>query len=110
MRKEVDKMDKSGIREIEDFLKSLRNVYAPEKIIIFGSRARGDNLVRSDYDIVVVSRKFENVHFLERISNLLKLWDYDYDIDILPYTPKEFEQKKKEIGIVAEAINEGIEV
>jgi len=101
-------MDKSGIREIEDFLKSLRSVYAPEKIIIFGSRARGDNLVRSDYDIVVVSRKFENAHFLERISNLLELWDYD--IDILPYTPKEFEQKKKEIGIVAEVVEEGIEV
>jgi len=103
-------MDKKGAGEIEDFLKNLRRIYTPEKIIVFGSRARGNNLKQSDYDIVVVSRKFKNIHFLERISKLLELWSYDYDVDILPYTPEEFEEKKKEIGIVAEAVKEGIEI
>jgi len=103
-------MDRRGIREIEDFLDSLKKIYNPEKIILFGSRARGNSLKESDYDIIVVSRKFKNIHFLERISDLLELWDHDYHIDILPYTPEEFEQKKKEIGIVAKAVKEGIEL
>ncbi len=103
-------MDKREVREIEDFLNNLRSAYAPEKIILFGSRARGDNLKQSDYDLMVVSRKFENIHFLERISKLLELWTYDVDVDILPYTPEEFEDKKKEIGIVSQAVKEGIEV
>ena len=29
-------------------------------------------------------------------------------MDILPYTPEEFEKKKHEIGIVKEALSEGI--
>jgi len=40
----------------------------------------------------------------------LEVWDHDWDIDLPLYTPEEFgEKKKKEIGIVKEAVKEGID-
>ncbi|MEA1993325.1 MAG: nucleotidyltransferase domain-containing protein [Euryarchaeota archaeon] len=103
-------MDKRKFREIDNFLKKIEELYKPEKMLIFGSRARDEHLATSDYDILIVSKEFEGIHFLKRISTMFEHWGYDYDIDILPYTPKEFEKKKQEIGIVAEAVREGIEI
>ena len=103
-------MDKRRIGEIDGFLKKVREIFDPELIILFGSRTRGEPLKSSDYDLLIVSEKFKGIHFLDRIYKLLELWDYDWDVDFLVYTPEEFEKKKEEIGIVREAVKEGIEI
>jgi hypothetical protein len=103
-------MGKRRIEEIDGFLRRVGEKFNPELMVLFGSRARGEELKQSDYDIVVVSKEFEGVHFLDRIYQLLELWDYDWDVDLLPYTPEEFEKKKEEIGIVREAVREGVEI
>ncbi|OFV68421.1 MAG: nucleotidyltransferase [Candidatus Syntrophoarchaeum caldarius] len=103
-------MDKKRTDEIDQFLKQVEREFKPEHIILFGSRAGEDYLEQSDYDIIVVSEMFEGIHFLNRMTMLYELWDYDFDLDILAYTPDEFEEKKKEIGIVSEAVKEGIEL
>jgi uncharacterized protein len=95
---------------IKDFLTRVHESFDPEFVVLFGSRARKDELGGSDFDILVVSRKFEGIHFLERIFMLYQLWDYDYDLDILGYTPEEFRRKEQEIGIVRQAIKEGVKV
>ncbi len=38
------------------------------------------------------------------------LWDYDFDIDILCLTPEELKEKQQQIGIIREAMKEGIEI
>ena len=38
------------------------------------------------------------------------MWGYDYDVDIICLTPQELDKKKKEIGIIKEAVREGIEI
>lgn len=96
--------------EIEGFLKKVRERFEPQKIVLFGSRGRGDELKQSDYDIIVVSQKFEGVPFLKRLEMLFELWDYDFNLDILAYTPDEFEAKSQELGIVAQAVREGMEI
>ncbi|SCG85404.1 nucleotidyltransferase domain-containing protein [Methanobacterium congolense] len=101
-------MGRNGIEEIKEFQKRVNEEFNPEVFILFGSRARGDYLKESDYDFIIVSRKFEGIHFLERIYRVLELWDYDWDVDILPYTPEEFSVKKDQIGIVNEAVKQGI--
>jgi len=102
-------MDQRAV-PIKDFLTKVTKRFDPELTVLFGSRARGDELKKSDFDILVVSQKFEGVHFLERIFVLYQLWNYDYDLDILGYTPEEFRRKEKEIGLVKQAINEGVKV
>ncbi|MEN4006817.1 MAG: nucleotidyltransferase domain-containing protein [Methanobacteriaceae archaeon] len=101
-------MDPEGIEDIKNFLYLVKKEFAPELVLLFGSRARNEYLKESDYDFIIVSKKFEGIHFLERIQQLLEFWDLDQDVDILPYTPEEFEKKKNEIGIVNEAFKEGI--
>ena len=91
-------------------MESVKEKFEPEHIILFGSRAKNDYLKHSDYDVIVVSNIFEGVHFLDRLTMLFELWDYDFDLDILAYTPEEFEEKRHEIGIVNQAVKEGIEL
>lgn len=94
--------------EIEEFLKKVKERFEPKLILLFGSRARGEELKESDYDLIVVSEKFRGVPFLERLYMLYELWDLKQRADILAYTPDEFEQKKNEIGVVRKAVEEGI--
>ena len=94
-------MGEERIREIGAFLRKVEERFEPKKILLFWSRARGDYLKSSDYDLIVVSSSFSGVHFLDRLTMLFELW---------AYTPEEFEAKKKEIGVVNEAVKEGIEL
>jgi len=78
---------------------------------LFGSRARGDNFNDSDYDIIIVSPDFANILFTQRIAKMYDFWKhYPLDIEPICYTPEEFEKKKKQIGLVQQAVKEGIEL
>ena len=102
-------MDKKQIpKEIEPFIKKIRTEFNPEKIILFGSKAKGTDWKRSDYDFIIVSKRFEKMHWLKRISKIVSFWDKMSDIDILPYTPKEFQNKKNNSSIVRDAMKHGI--
>jgi len=103
-------MGETGTEQIAGFIDEVERRFTPEKIILFGSRARGDHLKNSDYDMVVVSRAFEGIHFLERLSSLFELWNYEFGLDILAYTPEEFEERKDDLGIVGKAARNGVEV
>jgi predicted nucleotidyltransferase len=95
---------------IATFKKKLKLGYSPQKIILFGSRARKDNLIDSDIDLIIVSDKFRDIKWPRRIGAVAQLWPGLVDIEPLCYTPEEFEIKKKQIGIVQQAIKEGIEL
>ena len=91
------------------FVKRVKRKLPDAKVILFGSRARENALKTSDYDFIVVSESFKNVPFFERPLMLYELWDGGA-IDLLCYTPDEFEKKKRRIGIVSEAVREGVEI
>lgn len=103
-------MGRKGIKELNNFLYQLKKNFDPQLVLLFGSRARNEHLKESDYDFIIVSAEFEGIHFLKRIEQILLFWNLDQDVDILPYTPEEFEKKKHEIGIVTEALKEGIKL
>ena len=103
-------MDRETTEIAERFIRRLMNRYTLHKVILFGSRARGNNLKTSDFDFIIVSPDFEGIHFLKRMSSIYEYWDEHYDVEPLCYTPEEFEEKRREIGIVSEAVREGIEV
>lgn len=93
-----------------DFIRKARKIANIERFILFGSRARGDNKEKSDIDLIVISKDFEGVKFFKRSPALYLLWDAPYDIDIICLTPQEFAQKVKEIGVIRQALVEGIEL
>lgn len=101
-------MDSDTTPELDVFLSLIKNKYSPEKIILFGSRARGDSLSHSDYDIIIVSKAFEGIKFIRRMEQIYDIWDNPIDLDVLCYTPEEFVKKSHQIGIVQNAVKEGI--
>jgi len=86
----------------------LRERLAPLRVIAFGSRVRGDALSTSDLDLVLISSWFASLPFLRRAVAVLELLGYPAGLELLCYTPEEFEEKRGELGIVRVALEEGI--
>ena len=93
---------------VTDHLPTLRDRLAPLQAIAFGSRVRGDALSTSDLDLILVSPWFAQMPFLRRPVAVLELLDYPAGLELLCYTPEEFERKRAELGIVRVALEEGI--
>lgn len=66
--------------------------YDPQKIILFGSRAKGTANEESDWDIAIV--KDTNKPFTDRLIETQRLLDTEEAVDVFVFTPKEFEQYK----------------
>ncbi|MGB9758075.1 MAG: nucleotidyltransferase domain-containing protein [Candidatus Bipolaricaulaceae bacterium] len=79
-------------------------------MILFGSRARGEELRHSDYDLVLVSPAFQGMPYPERIGALLGLWTMDVGLEPIALTPGEFVERAGKITVVAEAVRTGKEV
>ena len=77
-------------------------------IILFGSRARGDWLPWSDYDILVIADFKED--YLSRLGKVLEvLSDLPIVVEPHPYTLEEAtEMLKKGNPIIVDALEEGI--
>lgn len=107
----MDRITDRNIKEwIDRFLAVIKEKYSPEKVLLFGSRARGDHLIDSDVDMIIVSKKFEGVNWLKRIRDVSVYWEGLVPLEPICYTPAEFEEKKNMIGIVSEAVKEGVEL
>lgn len=103
-------LDPRLIRFRECHLADIVRDFSPEAVIAFGSRVRGNALKHSDLDLIVVARAFENVPFIDRGVQVLTAIGAPFAMDVLCYTPEEFERKRNEIGIVRTAIAEGIDL
>jgi predicted nucleotidyltransferase len=69
--------------------------YEPEKIILFGSGARGEMDEYSDIDLVVIKETKKS--FVERLVEVVDFLSKDAPhADIFVYTPTEFEVMKEE--------------
>lgn len=95
---------------LKKFKKELSKEISIEKMYLFGSRAKGKTHRWSDFDLLIVSKKFRNKISFERAVGFHKYWEIDYPIDFLCYTPEEFNKFKKQITIVREVVKEGIEI
>jgi predicted nucleotidyltransferase len=80
------------------------------KVLLFGSRARGDWGLRSDADVLVILKESQHRRFFDRIPRLLDLFsEVEYPVDIFPYTEVEFQRMQKQGNkLVLRAVKEGI--
>lgn len=95
---------------LDQIIKAIREVIEPDKIILFGSQARGDANINSDYDILIIKKEIPNYfELLKRLyRNMLTL---DAKIDFILKTTEEVEKsKQKIISVTKEALNEGITI
>lgn len=97
-------------KDLSLFIKKVKKHYVLEKALLFGSRAREDNFLDSDADILLVSDSFKGKLMSERMSDILVYWTAPIDLEPLCYTSEEFKRKKKQFGIVQQAVKEGVSI
>jgi predicted nucleotidyltransferase len=78
----------------------------PEKVLVFGSCARGDFHEGSDIDLLVVMPTDER--FLERIGRVQEAICTKLPVQVVVYTPEEFETLLRQSNaFVSQAVTEG---
>ena len=97
--------NQARIKKIVRALKS----YDPERVILFGSAARGDADAYSDIDLVVIKETSEK--FLDRIERVIDFVKPDFAFDALVYTPNEFAQMQaRENPLIVHVLKEGVTI
>lgn len=95
-------MEKQG--QLRKIVRTLLT-YEPERIYLIGSWARGEGDDLSDFDLIII--KETQVPFLERLKKVSKLLsEKEGGVDLLVYTPEEFDQMCKQGNAFAEMIIE----
>jgi predicted nucleotidyltransferase len=97
--------------EISKLIKKTLGNLNCAKIILFGSRAKGDFRERSDYDILVIVRVFLTIKEKMRLTGLLRkeLAKIGIDADIIIKSQDELDYYKEKIGsVVKSALKEGV--
>lgn len=106
----MGKTETSCLKSLKAFKKKLSKKYPVEKMILYGSRARGDFLKHSDVDIIIVSSAFKDIPFSLRMYEAGKYWQEDLALEAFCYTPEEFAYKEKESTYMKHILKEGIVV
>ena len=87
-------IQQEGDTLILDILEALRS-YEPQRVMLFGSRARGEEDEYSDIDLIIIKQTEEA--FLDRLRQVASLLSHlPKSVDVLVYTPQEFDQMVKE--------------
>jgi len=85
---------------LDHITRTIVEQFDPYRIVLFGSRARGDAAEDSDYDILVEMES--ELPFAKRGAAVsLALWPRLYSLDLVAYTPQESERQRGKIGSIA---------
>lgn len=81
--------------------------YEPERVILFGSHARGEPA--ADVDVVIIKETTDR--FLDRLKHVYERWSLPVAVDILVYTPTEWTRMvQEERGFILRVLREGREI
>lgn len=101
-------MTKTEIQDVlDDMTRRIVERFHPDRIILFGSFAKGEHADDSDLDILIVM-PVEGSRRSKANEIDLTLADRVVPLDLIVVTPEQFERQKDMIGtIVREAVREG---
>jgi len=95
------------LRHIKEIAHQIVEHSHPQKIILFGSHAYGTATVDSDVDLLVmIDTKEKPLHVAARIAAAI---DHPFPLDIIVFTPSDWNASLKRKGIFAtEVMTKGI--
>ncbi len=88
--------------ELKRYLALLAEQYRPQKVLLFGSLASGETGEWSDLDLVIIRET--DKRFLDRTKEVMQLLRPRVGVDILVYTPAEYEHLSRERPFVRDEI------
>ena len=111
-------MDRRATSSIADpalrrFARQLREELDASQVLLFGSRARGQERSDSDYDLIVVSPQFDGIESMRRAIGLRQIWyrmGGHGPMDLVCLTPKEFTEARRRISLIAAVLPEAIDL
>ncbi len=93
--------------ELKRIVKIIKDEYSPEKIILFGSMAKGEIHEWSDIDLLIIKKTAARP--IDRCVEIARLTKPKVGIDLFVYTPEEFDSIMKEgFSFLSDIIKEGI--
>jgi len=98
---------------VREFAARLHEQLGASRVLLFGSRARGDARDDSDYDFIVISPEFGNVDVFRRSIGLWDIWRAaggDSPTDFICLTPEEFERARAQITLISAVLPESIDL
>lgn len=88
--------------ELIRYLALLAEHYRPQKVLLFGSMVGDKTGEWSDLDLVIIKKTDQR--FLDRTKEVFQLLRPCVGVDILVYTPEEFERLSRERSFVRDEI------
>lgn len=85
-------MDENVNHIIEEIKNLIITKFDPEKVILFGSCSKGNMDKNSDIDLFIVKKT--NLDFHHRIMEANDVIPHTFPVDIIAYTPEEYEKYK----------------
>lgn len=76
---------------LQEMVSRIREAVEPERIVLFGSRARGTERVESDFDLLVV-KESDEPRYRRSAPLYTRLADLPAEVEIVVYTPEEIEE------------------
>lgn len=101
--------DRPHLERLRSFVEALleRHGDAVSFIVVFGSMARGDFGLGSDYDVLVGLRRADDERFLDRLGTFARL--APCGVDVFPYTLDEIKVMESNYHLtLLEALDHGI--
>lgn len=95
------------------FAQQLRHDFNAQRVLLFGSRARGQGHADSDYDLIIVSPQFAGIEPPRRAIGLRDLWyrvGGQGPMDLLCVTPEEFLAAQQHISLIAAVLPVAIDL
>lgn len=95
-----------AMNDIAEFSRRVAEEFQPEKIILFGSHARGEARDYSDVDMLVVM-PFQG-NWLDTSLEILKRTNPSFSVDLITRRPEEVERRYREHDpLIRAALDEG---
>jgi predicted nucleotidyltransferase len=92
---------------VADIVRRIVEAVGPDRIIVFGSRARGDARPDSDFDVLVI-KKSDEPRYRRAVPLYMALADLPVEVEVMVYTPEEVEEwSQVPQAFVTTAVREG---
>jgi predicted nucleotidyltransferase len=92
---------------IRDIVRRIVDTVRPEKVILFGSQARGDARPNSDFDVLVIQQSDEP-RYRRSIPLYVALADLPVEVEVMVYTLEEVDEwSQVPQAFVTTAVREG---
>jgi predicted nucleotidyltransferase len=92
---------------IGDIVRRIVDTAHPEKVILFGSQARGDARPDSDFDVLVI-KPSDEPRYRRSIPLYVALADLPVEVEVMVYTPEEVDEwRQVPQAFVTTAMREG---